>query len=798
MYSTITARVIDQTLTITNVPKIASGGENEIRVEVTFDNYWSGLGRTAIFYRKENQVYHVVMVNDVCVIPREVLTEAGTLYFGIIGTDGSSVRTTEVVALSVSQGAITGLGNFQPLPDVYKQLMSAYAQAINDIAVESARIDNLLSAETTDGELIDIRVGADGTTYASAGEAVREQFYSVPNYVRVCFEKEKSLHFNTAERTVTSTATLFLYRGADKVAVPAFTAEYDDSANQWCVVYDKSDSTVKCLMAGDAVLKRRDVWVMYYFVHNYLPYAVTPAINTGYYVNGSLYLGADSDTFCLWSMGGNGQISFDTAENTMTLSGAILCTYKDRKISVAPGVYPYDVGDTRPVFVYDLADNKGKFVIYSDQSSDHIRLFTVQANALENPWYQTFNYDYYVNDVLYTRNTLAGSVVGGEVVVYVNADTGDDANVGDATNPLKSIQTAVSRGATVVYAAPGVYKERLSVSDRASFKLFATFPDYVVGETGGNKVVIDGSVDLKPVNDTDTGLKVASYSCEEGGYMHRVFIAKTLDAIETAARSDGHNVALWDVTSCVSGHTRLTPVLTLAECAATANSWFYDGVTVYVNGTGSNYKLIDGEINSSVIERVGHFEIEDVAFLFVRGAALQMSHVNSGVLRNCEFGYSGLGDGADCDYANVDFYDCIAHHNRNDGFNFHNHGHSSVVNCVGCYNFDDGISHHDACTGEIRGGQWHHNAKAGIASPTYGAVVDVYNAVSHDNMYGVMVASDDEHGVPDRDIIVSGCALYSNSIGLSVSEYSALSVGNVFANNETETKQGASGAIMTM
>ena len=50
------------------------------------------------------------------------------------------------------------------------------ANAKSAIAVERARIDNLVSGATASGsEVVDVRVGADGKTYASAGTAVREQ-----------------------------------------------------------------------------------------------------------------------------------------------------------------------------------------------------------------------------------------------------------------------------------------------------------------------------------------------------------------------------------------------------------------------------------------------------------------------------------------------------------------------------------------------------------------------------------------------------------------------------------------------
>lgn len=51
------------------------------------------------------------------------------------------------------------------------------SRACGDIAVERARIDNLIvGANAGDAEITDIRIGADGETYGSAGTAVREQF----------------------------------------------------------------------------------------------------------------------------------------------------------------------------------------------------------------------------------------------------------------------------------------------------------------------------------------------------------------------------------------------------------------------------------------------------------------------------------------------------------------------------------------------------------------------------------------------------------------------------------------------
>ena len=180
MRTVITAQCIDQTLTLTNSPRLASGGENVFQVEVTFDSYWSGYGKEAVFYKDKSRVFHVMMAGDSCVVPWELTTEPGNVHLSVKGISGSTVRTSEEVILSFVQGPPSAGSYFEPTPEVQKQLMSAYGKNSQAIDVERARIDNLVSGGTVgDAELLDVRVGADGKTHGSAGGAVREQIKSV-------------------------------------------------------------------------------------------------------------------------------------------------------------------------------------------------------------------------------------------------------------------------------------------------------------------------------------------------------------------------------------------------------------------------------------------------------------------------------------------------------------------------------------------------------------------------------------------------------------------------------------------
>ena len=120
-----------------------------------------------------------------------------------------------------------------------------------------------------------------------------------------------------------------------------------------------------------------------------------------------------------------------------------------------------------------------------------------------------------------------------------------------------------------------------------------------------------------------------------------------------------------------------------------------------------------------------------------------------------------------------------------DGFNIHDTGTVNLYNCSAFNCEDDGVSHHDASRGVIDGGEWYNNGKGGIASPTYGAQVNIKNVYSHDNAYGIYIWGD---GLHDRgNIIIADCVLIDNNTDIIASDFYSLVVINSVYDTATAT-----------
>lgn len=211
--TTIYAVTADQILTATIMPKIASGNQNTVRLQVKFDSAWDGYAKSAVFYTSEDPTrYETVLSSDnICYVPPETLTEKGYLIITVKGvsSNGRKKSSTELKCKILPGTPYIAISD--PSDDVYKQLLSAYGSANeaiskskkdledilyavtddmkvtnasdkteieNAIAVERARINSFVALANTnttgDAELQDIRVDEYGNTHETAGEAFRE------------------------------------------------------------------------------------------------------------------------------------------------------------------------------------------------------------------------------------------------------------------------------------------------------------------------------------------------------------------------------------------------------------------------------------------------------------------------------------------------------------------------------------------------------------------------------------------------------------------------------------------------
>lgn len=368
-------------------------------------------------------------------------------------------------------------------------------------------------------------------------------------------------------------------------------------------------------------------------------------------------------------------------------------------------------------------------------------------------------------------------------VMYVDGETGNNSNTGSQDSPLKTIQKAIDNGAKTIYCKAGTYNEGIALNNVHGVKIIGQWEAYESGKRP--KVRIDHSTVLTPDN-AENGLKTINLPSElykhEHHLLYNVFVTKEYQPTIGSGLNIAYLVSMWNVTDeNVSTHYKLVPVMTLAECQITDETFFYDGTTIYIHSAGSIFRMVSNT-NRSKVENCSDIVFEDVAFDYSYYDSLAVNNSNGIVFRNCEFSHSSTANGLGTVNMNGELYNCEAYQNRNDGFNLHGFGETTVYNCIGAYNYDDGISHHDGCTGSIHGGQYHHNGKGGVSSPTYGAVIDIYNAIMHNNLYGIYAFG----GTADRQIIVNGCYIHHNIYGIG-SSYEMLAINSKVTDNSANT-----------
>lgn len=135
--SQIEIKCVDQTAMFTNLPEIFSGDVNIDTVKFTFDNSWNDYEtKTAVFYNNPKDVYPQILdVNDVAVIPSQVMTKECKLSIGVFGTNANGdVKTSKILTYNVGKGALNSdLESTPTTPDFWTQLLSRQINFENNI-----------------------------------------------------------------------------------------------------------------------------------------------------------------------------------------------------------------------------------------------------------------------------------------------------------------------------------------------------------------------------------------------------------------------------------------------------------------------------------------------------------------------------------------------------------------------------------------------------------------------------------------------------------------------------------------
>jgi hypothetical protein len=355
-------------------------------------------------------------------------------------------------------------------------------------------------------------------------------------------------------------------------------------------------------------------------------------------------------------------------------------------------------------------------------------------------------------------------------LLYISTD-GDDSNDGlTASTPKKTVKACVEAGAKRISAKRGIYKEAINLQNIGSLEIFPTDNEktYVVGECRQH-IVFDTS-DVLAVSSIASynSIKRIAYNNASNVAYDKVFVKKTLAPAVSASQSSYH-AAVWlfsddEKTVC----RKPKPVLTIAECEAETNTFCYSDGYIYINAdlTGVT-KIVVPTIT------VTGFYVNGANNLVLREVEVRFSGEYSFDLRNC---------------ALVDLYKCASKYttrasgfhpvNTNgvfracyatkcfDGFAPNGHGHTTYIDCVSEFNFDDGMSHHSSTEGTVIGGRYEGNGKGGN-TPAYGAKVNIYGGLYKNNaQFGIGYVGSAEAGYVSG--IVQGAVMVNNPIGLLV------------------------------
>lgn len=472
-------------------------------------------------------------------------------------------------------------------------------------------------------------------------------------------------------------------------------------------------------------------------------------------------------------------LSVDTVADTISVSAGFIYSRSGRKQVTATNDIPRDTTSSISLLVYDTADSQVKSIDPTKFWSDHILIAvlskgyptSVNANSIPGKWS--------VDGVVYPQAERLDTV-------YVSTD-GSDSDSGENGKPFRTIGKAVASGAKTIFVLAGTYKESISVSRPGAELEILAKP---LSNTNKD-VIIDLGTELEFTEDSTTGLARAGSASTADDFIHKAFVDQSETLIyDDSFITDGYACNLW------SGDTKLTPVLTVADCQAAEGTWTYDGTYVYVNGAAGTYILADGAAKQGIyMEYLGKVKLMGITVRHAREDAVRLKGCTDAEISRCAFSHSGVYNGLALENSSAVVRNCQASFNRTDGFNIHGVSTADFIDCISHDNGDDGISHHTESGGLVIGGEYYNNGKGGVCSPTFGSRNSIDGVYTHDNGVGVYAVTSEDRDGGYPECTVCNCAIVGNDVGIKSQRYTLHCWNNVLSGNGEDTAEEYGGTV---
>ena len=126
--------------------KVVADSRGYLTARFSFGEAWRGLTKTAVFLGADGRTYHVLLTDDACEVPPQVLRP--TQFF--VSVFGGDRLTTDRVAVEVAaSGFAAGITPPPTTPDIYSQLTAVFAEKQQAATAAADRAEEKAAAAAT-------------------------------------------------------------------------------------------------------------------------------------------------------------------------------------------------------------------------------------------------------------------------------------------------------------------------------------------------------------------------------------------------------------------------------------------------------------------------------------------------------------------------------------------------------------------------------------------------------------------------------------------------------------------------